>query len=131
MAWKANHLSFAGRVTLAKSVLEIISIYHMMTNIIPKSCLDDIQKLQSRFTWSDSENVRKYHAIRWETITTPKAVGGLGLRCLNVMNKACILKMGWNLPNGAQDLWCKVLLGKYKRGTHDDHVVAKGTDSTL
>lgn len=44
MAWKAKQLSFAGRVTLAKSVMEAIPIYPMMTNKIPKACLDDIHR---------------------------------------------------------------------------------------
>ncbi|CAK8564649.1 unnamed protein product [Lathyrus sativus] len=35
--WKANSISMAGRVTLAKSVLEEIPIYPMMTNLLPKA----------------------------------------------------------------------------------------------
>jgi len=42
-SWKANHLTFAGRVTLAKSVMEAIPIYPMMTTIIPRACVDEIQ----------------------------------------------------------------------------------------
>jgi hypothetical protein len=49
--WKANQLSFAGRVTLAKSVIEAIPIYPMMSMLLPKSCVDEIQKLQRGFIW--------------------------------------------------------------------------------
>lgn len=44
--WKANHLSFAGRVTLSKSVIQANPVYSMMNTPIPKSCLSEIQKLQ-------------------------------------------------------------------------------------
>ncbi|KAI5410240.1 hypothetical protein KIW84_055653 [Lathyrus oleraceus] len=36
-SWKGNHLAFEGRVTLAKSVMEVMPIHPIMTNIIPKS----------------------------------------------------------------------------------------------
>jgi hypothetical protein len=90
--WKARQLSFAGRVTLAKSVLEAVPIYPMMTSKIPKSCLDDIQKIQRQFIWGETENVRKFHAVRWSCVTMPKELGGLGMRRLDEMNKACLLK---------------------------------------
>jgi hypothetical protein len=50
-AWKTQHLSFAGRVTLAKSVIEAVPIYPMMTDKIPRGCLDDIQRLQRNCIW--------------------------------------------------------------------------------
>jgi hypothetical protein len=105
-AWKARHLSFAGRVTLAKSVLEAVPIYPMMSSKIPKACLDEIQKIQRNFIWGDGENVRKFHAVRWSLVTTLKQMGGLGLRKLDVMNQACLLKLGWKLINGCNDFWC-------------------------
>lgn len=40
--WRANHLSLVGRITLAKSVLEVIPIYPMMTSILPKSYVKEI-----------------------------------------------------------------------------------------
>ena len=42
-------------------------------------------------------------------------MGGLALRRLSIMNKACILKLGWKMQTGDQDFWCKVLRGKYQR----------------
>jgi hypothetical protein len=56
-AWKAKQLSFAGRLTLAKSVLEAVPIYTMMTEKIPKSCLEDIHRIQRNFIWGEYENV--------------------------------------------------------------------------
>lgn len=35
-SWKTNHLSFTGRVTLAKSVLQAIPIYPMMSDMLLK-----------------------------------------------------------------------------------------------
>jgi hypothetical protein len=113
VAWKANHLSFAGRVTLAKSVIEAIPIYPMMTNRIPNACLEEIQKLQRRFIWGHTDDSRKYHAVSWNIITKPKCIGGLGMRRLDTMNQACLAKLGWKLYIGADELWCDVLRGKY------------------
>ncbi|KAK2435125.1 hypothetical protein QL285_020204 [Trifolium repens] len=124
-------MSFAGRVTLAKSVLEAIPIYPMMTNIIPKACIDEIHKIQRSFIWGDADQARKCHAVGWEMVTRPKPLGGLGLRGLSTMNKACILKLGRKIQSGANDFWCVVMLGKYKRGSNSGEVVAEVNDSHL
>lgn len=130
--WKSKQLSFAGRVTLSKSVIQAIPVYSMMTIPIPKSCLNDIQKLQRDFIWGDSEDHKRHHMINWNTITLPKDMGGLGVRDLKVMNSACMMKMGWALRKGGDSLWSMVLKGKYGRGLIDDgRVEAKATDSFI
>jgi hypothetical protein len=131
MHWKANQLSFAGRVNLAKSVLEVILIYPMMTNIIMKSCIDEIHRIQRQFIWGDTNQTRRYHAVGWDMVTKPKYIGGLGLRRLNIMNIACILKLSRKIQSGSQDFWCEVLKGKYKRGAEGGVVGAKANDSHL
>jgi hypothetical protein len=123
--WKAKQLSFAGRVTLAKSVIEAVPVYPMMSTKIPKSCLNDIQKLQRDFIWGDTTNERRFHAVSWEKITTPKWMGGLGLRKLDIMNQACLIKLGCKVFSGADEYWCEVLRGKYVQNA------AKTTDSSL
>jgi hypothetical protein len=131
-AWKAKNLSFAGRVTLAKSVMEAIPIYPMMTTNIPQSVLHEIQRLQRSFIWGDSSEGRKYHAVKWHVITQPKNLGGLGLRRMDVMNKACLMKLSWELNYGKNALWSEVLLGKYGRGVTDMlKVIVKPSDSSL
>jgi hypothetical protein len=45
--------------------MEVIPIYLMMTTKIPKTCLDEIQKLQQNFILGDTDSARKYHALGW------------------------------------------------------------------
>ncbi|MCH81869.1 putative ribonuclease H protein [Trifolium medium] len=103
--WKAKQLSFAGRVTLSKAVIEAIPIYPMMTTAIPKACLNEIQKIQRAFIWGDDDDGRKYHAVNWEIVTKPKAYGGLGIRRLVHMNQACLMKLAWAIRTGEDALW--------------------------
>lgn len=49
--WKKNSLALAGRITLAKSVIEAIPLFQMMTSKLPKSCIEEIYGLQRRFVW--------------------------------------------------------------------------------
>ncbi|GAU12910.1 hypothetical protein TSUD_73970 [Trifolium subterraneum] len=129
--WKATHLSFAGRVTLAKSVIEAIPIYPMMSSAVPKACLEDIQRIQRNFLWGDTEHKRRFHAIGWDKIIVPKWMGGLGLRKLDIMNNACLSKLGWKLQTSSTDLWCEVLRGKYSREPVINIQSCKASDSAL
>ncbi|MCI58056.1 RNA-directed DNA polymerase (Reverse transcriptase), partial [Trifolium medium] len=52
----------------------------MMTTIIPRAFVDEIQRIQRRFIWGDTEHMRQYHAVGWEMVTRTKRSGGLGLR---------------------------------------------------
>ncbi|GAU38532.1 hypothetical protein TSUD_320040 [Trifolium subterraneum] len=79
---EANQLSFDGRVTLAKSVLEAVPIYPVISNKIPKTCLEEIQRLQRNFIWDDTNEGRKFHVVSWEKICSLKWMRGLGLRNL-------------------------------------------------
>lgn len=45
------HLSFAGRVTLAKSIMEVVLVYPFMTNLMPKVCIGKIHKMKRNFIW--------------------------------------------------------------------------------
>lgn len=131
-SWKGSQLAFAGRVTLVKSVIKALPIYQMMTTNIPKTCIQEIHKIQRKFIWGEGIDERRYHAVRWSVITKPKDVGGLGLRKLDVMNQVCILKIGWNLHAGNEDLNSVVVLrGKYNRHGTKDTISKKPTYSSL
>ncbi|PNY12420.1 ribonuclease H [Trifolium pratense] len=129
--WKAKHLSFAGRVTLAKSVIEAVPVYTFMSAKVPKSVLDDIERLQRQFIWGDTDQKRRHHAIGWEKLTVPKRMGGLGFRKLETMNKACLLKLVWKFLESNDDYWCRVLRGKYVVNGIQFGDNSKSNDSSL
>ncbi|MCI59168.1 RNA-directed DNA polymerase (Reverse transcriptase) [Trifolium medium] len=62
----------------------------MMSSLVPKASLDEIQRMQRNFIWGDTESKRKFHAIGWDKIAVLKWMGGLGMRKLDFMNKACL-----------------------------------------
>lgn len=109
-SWKASQLSFAGRVTLSKAVVEALPLYPMMTCVIPKACFRNIKKLQRNFIWGEQDNSPKYHAVAWGQVTRPKALGGLGLRNLVTFNSACMMKLTWAFKQGEDHLWCRQVL---------------------
>lgn len=104
----------------------------MMSNMVPKNCLKGIHQIQRQFIWRYIEGKNQFHTISWDKITKLKQEGGLGLRKLTLMNKACLTKLGWKFYKGNNDLWCKVMYGKYGRNNlHDGIGEAKVQDSSL
>lgn len=53
--WKVNLFFSSCRITLEKSVMEAVLIYLMMTNMLPKTCINKVKSLEIE--------KRKYHAI--------------------------------------------------------------------
>lgn len=90
--WKSKTLSFAGRVTLAKSVVQANPTYVMQSSVLPRGTCDEVDKLCRQFIWGDEENHRTVHLIKWNTLCQPKEFGGLGLRSTRAANTAFILK---------------------------------------
>lgn len=93
--WKAKNISMAGRITLAKVILEVTHIYYVMSNRILKFSLKEIQKIQRNFVWDDMEH-KPLCLIKWGNIAMKKTFGGLRLRKPNTVNNACIAKLSWN-----------------------------------
>lgn len=61
----------------------------------------------------------------------PKGDGGLGLRKLEAMSKACFMKLIWSLLNNSQELWCNVLKGLYLEKENQQACNFKSKDSSL
>jgi hypothetical protein len=114
--WKANTLSFAGRVTLAKSVIQALPSYVMQTVLLPVSICDEIDKRCRGFIWGDHEETRKPHLVNWTSLCYPKQLGGLGFRCMRKMNLAYMMRVSWRLCTQPQQLWSAVIRKKYNGG---------------
>jgi len=67
--WKTRQLSFAGRLTLAKSVLQIMPSYAIKsTNLLMSICKEVDKKCRS-FLWGDINNQRKIHTVAWKIVS--------------------------------------------------------------
>ncbi|KAH9725573.1 putative ribonuclease H protein [Citrus sinensis] len=111
--WNAAHLSFAGRVTLAQSVIQAMPIYAMQTTMLPASVRHRIDKSCRRFIWDGRSKSPKMCMVGWDKICLPKSSGGLGFKNLEVMNHALLMKISWGIISNSDKLWVRVLCSKY------------------
>lgn len=63
-SWKANMLSQAGRLTLAKSVLQSLPIYQFSTIHFPKKYTDQIDALTTNFFWGFKNDWPSIHMLK-------------------------------------------------------------------
>uniref|UniRef100_A0A6N2M5M2 Reverse transcriptase zinc-binding domain-containing protein n=1 Tax=Salix viminalis TaxID=40686 RepID=A0A6N2M5M2_SALVM len=129
--WKVNNLSLAGKITLCKVVLATIPLYPMQAAVIPKHTCKEIEKICRRFIWGQTEGRDKIHLVNWKIICKPKEEGGLGLRKMDMMNKAFIMKLAWGMMQ-EKSLWVKFLEDKYMNTSRGEgRPVASASDSVL
>jgi hypothetical protein len=82
--WKKLYLSKGGRLTLLKSTLSSLPTYYLSLFTIPKHVAARIERLQRNFLWGGSGDGYTHHLVSWDTVCSPLAHGGLGVRKVEV-----------------------------------------------
>lgn len=111
--WKRRVLSFAGRVTLIKSVLSALPVYYMSLFKIPECVAKEMDRIQASFLWGDSEHSRKLHLVKWKEVCMSLKQGGLGIKNIRLANDSLLLKWWWRYGQEDEALWKKVICEKY------------------
>ena len=111
--WKRQYISKGRHITLIKSTLASMPIYYLSLFRMPKIVAKRIEKLQRDFLWGGGSLERKVHLINWEVVCTQKEKGGLGIRKIDLLNKALLSKWIWRLASEKDNLWKKVIGVKY------------------
>ncbi|KAJ9678729.1 hypothetical protein PVL29_020805 [Vitis rotundifolia] len=111
--WKRQYLSKGGRATLIRSTLSNLPIYFMSLLRLPSLVRRRLEQIQRDFLWGGGNLERKPHLVRWEMVCLSKKKGGLGVKCLSILNKALLSKWNWRYANEKEALWNQVIRGKY------------------
>ncbi|XP_058198473.1 uncharacterized protein LOC131313995 [Rhododendron vialii] len=85
-SWTNSRLSYGGRALLIQSEIEV---------------------MLRAFLWSGIHLKKIGAKVRWLEVCSPKAEGGLGLKSLQVWNKATMLRHLWALCKKEDTLWVK------------------------
>ncbi|WOH14105.1 hypothetical protein DCAR_0933621 [Daucus carota subsp. sativus] len=117
-SWKAESLNQAGRLVLIKSVMENLPTHWLSLHRLPKSVLEQLEKIRRDFFWKDSDSSsggnRRLHLTAWQNICKPKAQGGLGLVPLMIKNLSLLGKWSFRWYNDRSRSWNKWIKEKYK-----------------
>ncbi|PHT59345.1 hypothetical protein CQW23_01708 [Capsicum baccatum] len=111
-----GYLSKGWEEVLIKSTLSSIPT-HCKSLFNAPNVIGKLERLQRNFLWDATNGAKKFNLVRWETVTSPKLCGGLGVKDLMVFNKALLGK----------DF--SVVL-KYAETSLEDHVRQLGYDSS-
>ncbi|KAL4585017.1 hypothetical protein LXL04_009630 [Taraxacum kok-saghyz] len=103
--WKARNLSFAGRLTLIKSVLGSLPLYFLSLFRAPKKVINCLEGIRRNFLWGGYGSNRKIHWVAWNQITLPNQRGGLGVAGLEMLNLALLAKWISRYKNENNSLW--------------------------
>ncbi|GKD07500.1 reverse transcriptase domain, reverse transcriptase zinc-binding domain protein [Tanacetum coccineum] len=94
--WKNKSLSAAGRLQLVQSVFIILS-----------RILLEIEQLMRGFLWCQGTMQLGRAKVAWDVICLLKKEGCLGLRKLELFNKALMTSHVWDILRRKESLWIK------------------------
>ncbi|RVW20831.1 putative ribonuclease H protein [Vitis vinifera] len=79
-----------------------------------------LDQIQRDFLWGGGALERKTHLVKWTTVFLDKRKGGLGVKCLFILNKALLYKWSWWFAIERWVFWNQVIKEKYGRSKGDD-----------
>ncbi|GJX93922.1 hypothetical protein Tco_0348508 [Tanacetum coccineum] len=114
--WKNKSLSATRRLQLVQSVISSMHVYWASVFILPYRILLDIEQLMRGFVWCQGSMRRGRAKVAWDVVCLPKKEGGLGLRKLEMFNKALMTSHVWDLLLHKESLWIKWIHSYKLRG---------------
>ncbi|KAH0729968.1 hypothetical protein KY289_001156 [Solanum tuberosum] len=123
--WQSKILSYGGKVTLVKHVLQSIPIHTMAAISPPKTTINYIKRITADFFWGWEKERKKYHWASWETLSLPCDEGGIGVRQLEDVCTSLQYKQWW-IFRTKNSLWGQFLKAKYCQKANP---VAKNLDT--
>ncbi|CAL1352801.1 unnamed protein product [Linum trigynum] len=114
--WKGSLLSLGGRIVLSNACLASQPLFRCSLFIAPKGVIQRIENIQRDFIWSGLGEQKKIHLVAWERCKIPKKWGGLGIKDLELQNKALICKWLWRFAREQDNWWRELIQIKFAIG---------------
>ncbi|KAF7833177.1 ribonuclease H [Senna tora] len=127
-SWKGKLLSIVGRLTLIKSVLTSMSLYHLSYYKLMKAEAMKCDSLLARFFWGSDRQRNKPHMLNWEAICKPINLGGLGVKSFSEFNQVVLAKQIWRIIAHSKTLLSQIM--RAKCGTTDSAIGFKCPQTT-
>ena len=81
--WKDKWLTKVGKVTKIRTILLALPIYPLSCLSLPKIINKKLEAKFRNFLWKDCEKDKKLALIKWDKISKPKELVGLGIKKLD------------------------------------------------
>nr|GEU46151.1 RNA-directed DNA polymerase, eukaryota, reverse transcriptase zinc-binding domain protein [Tanacetum cinerariifolium] len=110
--WKMKTLSIGGRLTLLKSVLGSIPIFHMSIYRVPSRVLQQLKSIRNRFFNGNYLGSKKATWIKWSNVLADKAKGVLNTSLWVRVVKAIHgedRKVGQNISSRSYSCWLNIM----------------------
>ncbi|GKD63196.1 RNA-directed DNA polymerase, eukaryota, reverse transcriptase zinc-binding domain protein, partial [Tanacetum coccineum] len=109
--WKLKTLSIGGRLTLLKSILGSLPIYHMSLFKVPAKVLLNMESIRCHFFNGIEHNGKKPIWVKWNKVLASKEKGGLGVSSFYALNRALLFKWVWRFCTQQSALWTNIKMG--------------------
>ncbi|XP_026452181.1 uncharacterized protein LOC113352588 [Papaver somniferum] len=113
---KAKRKFFVGGVSISRQdsiaeqmQMELYSFPDKYLGVIIK----EESSLTKNFLWLGDPSVKKLVTVKWDEVNSPVEEGGLGLRRLEVINKALLMKLLWKIETEDVE-WNLFMRAKFK-----------------
>jgi hypothetical protein len=120
-SWLVRHLSFAGRLQLITSVLFSLQVFWARVFILPKKVIRMLEQKFNRFLWCGNDSKAKAK-VSWDRLCVPKTEGGLGIKRLEVWNRAAMLSHIWSIFAQSGSLWVAWIETNWLKGRSLWHI---------
>ncbi|GKB70054.1 RNA-directed DNA polymerase, eukaryota [Tanacetum coccineum] len=107
--WKLKSLLIGGRLTLLKSVLSYISLYHMSIYKVPIGVLSKLESIRRNFFNGVDGSENKIAWIGWDKVLSSKKNGGLGVSSYYASNRALLFKWVWRFFTQESSWWSRFI----------------------
>nr|GEU39075.1 RNA-directed DNA polymerase, eukaryota [Tanacetum cinerariifolium] len=110
---KLKTLRIGGRLTLIKSLLTSIPLYHMFVFKVPSGVLKLLESIRRNFFNGVDGSERKMAWISWNKVLASKKYDGLGVSSFYALNRALLFKWVWPFFSHGSCLWTTFIKAIY------------------